>query len=68
MRPSWIRVNHKSNNKYPNKRSEKEKTHREDDMKTETERRVVHLDCQWPPEARTGHGMNSPPEPTLPTP
>ena len=45
-------MNHKSNNKYPNKRSEKEKTHREDDMKTETERRVLPVATRSQDRAR----------------
>lgn len=46
MRPSWIRVNPKSNDRYPTKRKEKEKTHWEDEVKTEAESRVVSLQAK----------------------
>lgn len=75
MRPSWIRVNPKSNDKYPHKRRKKEKTHRgEDDVKTEAEIKALSLQTkeshrlQQPPEARRRCGINSSPDPTLLTP
>lgn len=46
MRLSWIRVNPKSNDRYPTKRKEKEKAHREDEVKTEAESRVVNLQAK----------------------